>query len=61
MRAPLRASAFRRPTLLIEADPEAGRYVSVDLINALRRQLNEQLDHVRVDVPHTIPADAPRN
>jgi lipase len=59
MRAPFRPSEFRRPTLLIEALPEAGRYVSVDLLNGLRRQLEEQLDHVRVDVPHTIPADTP--
>lgn len=59
MRADLQASAYRGPTLLIEAAPEQGRYASPALVEALAGQLGANLRHVRIDVAHTIPTDAP--
>jgi lipase len=57
MLAPLRSSAYRGPTLLIEAGRENGLFVSAALVDALRGQLGDQLEHVVFDAPHTIPAD----
>ncbi len=59
MGAPLSASDYRGPTLLIEAAPEEGRYVSPALVEGLRVQLGERLEHVAIDSPHTVPADRP--
>jgi lipase len=57
--ARLQPSSWRGPTLLLEAGPENGRFVSRWLVSALRRELGDRLQHVVLDVPHTIPADAP--
>jgi lipase len=55
----LQASPWRGPTLLIEAGRENGRFVSPWLVKNMREQLGDRLEHVVVDAPHTIPADAP--
>lgn len=57
MLRPLRDSAFRGPTLLLEAARENGRYVSTALVAGLRRQLGDRLEHVELALPHTIPVD----
>jgi lipase len=55
--ATIRSTDYRGPTLLVEAGRENGRYVSQELLDEMRRQLGEQLEHVSIDAPHTIPAD----
>jgi lipase len=59
MERPLSDSAYGGPTLLIEAAAENGRYVSAALVAALRRRLAGRLQHVKVNAPHTLPADHP--
>lgn len=59
MAARLQPSSWRGPTLLLEAGRENGRFVSRWSVNALRRELGDRLQHVVLDVPHTITADAP--
>jgi hypothetical protein len=44
---------------LIEAGPEKGAFVTPRAVADLRRQLGQQLEHVVVDLPHTIPSTAP--
>lgn len=56
---PLEPSAWRGPTLLIEAGRENGLYCSPALIADLHEQLGDQLSHVVLDVVHTITADNP--
>jgi lipase len=56
---PLQPSLYRGPTLLVEAGREHGAYVSARLVAALREQLGDRLEHVIVDAPHAITADAP--
>lgn len=55
----LQPSPWRGPTLLIEAGRENGRYVSKWLVKNMSQQLGDRLEHVVIDAPHTIPADAP--
>ena len=55
----LQPSPWRGPTLLIEAGPENGLYVSPWLVKNMRQQLGDRLEHVVLDAPHTIPADTP--
>ena len=55
----LQPSPWRGPTLLIEAGRENGLYVSPWLVKNMRQQLGDRLEHVVIDAPHTIPADAP--
>jgi lipase len=59
MRRPLSESPYRGPTVLIEAAQENGRYVSAELVKALRAQLGSNLAHVRLDAAHSLPVDAP--
>ena len=59
MQEPLRPSAWRGPTLLIEAGREDGRFVSPAVVAQLRSQLGDALTHVVIDTTHTIPSDYP--
>ncbi len=59
MQAPLRESAWRGPTLLIEAGREQGRFVSPAVAAALQTQFGSALQHVVIDATHTIPSDYP--
>jgi len=54
-----RPSLWRGPTLLIEAGWENGTFVSKYLIRDLRQQLGDSLQHVVMDAPHAITAEAP--
>jgi lipase len=54
-----RPSLWRGPTLLIEAGRENGTFVSKYLIRDLRQQLGDSLQHVVMDAPHSITAEAP--
>jgi lipase len=55
----LQPTPWRGPTLLIEAGRENGRYVSPWLIKNMRQQLGDRLEHVVMDVAHSITADRP--
>lgn len=59
MMQPLTESSFRGPALLLEAGPENGDFCAPSTVASLRRQLGERLEHVVVDLPHTIPTDGP--
>ena len=59
MQEALRPSAWRGPTLLIEAGREDGRFVSPAVVAQLRAQLGDALTHVVIDTTHTIPSDYP--
>ena len=59
MQEPFRPSAWRGPTLLIEAGRENGRFVSPAVVAQLRAQLGDALTHVVIDTTHTIPSDYP--
>ncbi len=56
---PLSESPFRGPTLLLEAGRENGSFCTPATVANLRRRLGDRLQHVVVDLPHTIPADGP--
>jgi lipase len=56
---PIGESAWRGPTLLLEAGQEKQEFVTPPALQSLRRQLGDQLQHEIVDLPHTIPADGP--
>jgi hypothetical protein len=56
---PIKESSWRGPTLLLEAGQEHGDFVTPSALASLRRQLGDELQHVVVDLPHTIPADGP--
>ncbi len=59
MQAPLRASKWRGPTLLLEAGREDGAFVSAAVISQMREQLGEALEHFVLDATHSIPSDYP--
>ncbi|CAN5865079.1 hypothetical protein BH24CHL6_BH24CHL6_02260 [soil metagenome] len=59
MLQPLKESPYRGPTVLVEAALENGRYVSPELVLALRGQLGSNLAHIRLDAAHGLPVDAP--
>jgi hypothetical protein len=59
MKAPLRTSEWRGPTLLLEAGRENGAFASPPMINQMRQQLGETFEHVVLDVTHSIPSDYP--
>jgi lipase len=59
MQEPLRSSSWRGPTLLIEAGREQGAFTSPAVVKQMRNQLGSQLEHVVLDVSHTIPSDYP--
>ena len=59
MAEPFRASAWRGPTLLIEAGREHGAFTSAAVIAELRSELGYSLEHVVLDATHTIPSDYP--
>ncbi len=56
---PLSESTWRGPTLLVEAGPENGAFLTPDALADFRRLLGDSLTHVAVDLPHTITADGP--
>jgi lipase len=59
MQAPLRASEWRGPTLLLEAGRENGAFTSLVVIDGMRRQLGAALEHIVLDATHSIPSDYP--
>lgn len=59
MQEPLRSSSWRGPTLLIEAGREHGAFVSPAVVERMRNQLGPQLEHVVLEVSHSIPSDYP--
>jgi pimeloyl-ACP methyl ester carboxylesterase len=59
MTAPLQPTDYRGPTLLLEAARENGAYVSPAVVEGMRRQLGDRLQHVILDTAHTIPSDHP--
>jgi len=59
MLVPLRESAYQGPVLVLEAAAEHGLYITPAVLAQLREQLGTRLRHSALDVPHTIPADAP--
>ncbi len=59
MQDPLSVSAWRGPTLLLEAGRENGAYVSADVVGGMRAQLGDNLRHVILDSTHSIPSDYP--
>lgn len=56
---PVSESSFRKPTLLLEAGPENGAFLTPSAVASLRRQLGDLLTYAVVDLPHTIPSDGP--
>jgi lipase len=54
-----RGGLWRGPTLLVEAGREHGTFVSKYLLRDLRQQLGDSLQHVVIDAPHSITAEAP--
>jgi lipase len=56
---PLSESTWRGQTLLVEAGPENGAFLTPQALSDFRRQLGDALTHVVVDLPHTITADGP--
>jgi len=59
MTEPLRASSWHGPTLLIEAGRENVAFTSPAVVSQMREQLGPKLEHVVLDVAHTIPSDYP--
>ena len=57
--APLTETAYRGPTLVIDAAKENGLYLTPGALAQLRAQLGDLMQYVALDQPHTIPADAP--
>jgi lipase len=56
---PLNESSYRGPTLLLEAGREHGDFLTPAALADLRAQLGDTLQHVILDLPHTITADGP--
>jgi len=56
---PISQSAWRGPTLVIEAAREHGAFLAPSALADMRRQLGDQLRHEVVDLPHTITGDGP--
>jgi lipase len=59
MREPIRSTAWRGPTLLLEAARESGKYLSAATAAQMQRDLGDDLDHRTLDVTHTITSDQP--
>ena len=57
--APLTETAYRGPTLVIDAAKENGLYMTPGALTQLRAHLGHLMQYVALDQPHTIPADAP--
>jgi lipase len=59
MQLPMRPTAYRGRTLLLEAGRENGLYVSPAITEQMRVQLDGALTHAVLDATHTIPSDYP--